>query len=232
VKKLAPSLPHLKSLLVAFFKGALSAWKRFSMEFDEDGQIHSATTSEKKRAHRPPTNDDNEGALGSFRLHLRKKPNTTIYQYNALAMFMFNDTSKFVKQHFSSEDHHFVQKMAHIIDTSHPEVSQTAELIAHKDHLVEQRREKKQKKIQKAAEEAENLAGTIRVDSIEEVANLKTNSELQTQLAIYRLLVPGIPLKSKLKTKAMMAEALKEAIIKFKELNVSVDEEENEENDM
>ena len=29
-----------------------------------------------------------------------------------------------------------------------------------------------------------------------------------------------------------MAEALKEAIIKFKELNVSVDEEENEENDM
>ena len=70
------------------------------------------------------------------------------------------------------------------------------------------------------------------MDSIEEVANLKTNSELQTQLAIYRLLVTGIPLKSKLKTKAIMAEALKEAIIKFKELNVSVDKEENEENDM
>ena len=65
------------------------------------------------------------------------------------------------------------------------------------------------------------------MDSIEEVANLKTNSELQTQLAIYRLLVTGIPLKSKLKTKATMTEALKEAIIKFKELNVSTDEEED-----
>ena len=65
------------------------------------------------------------------------------------------------------------------------------------------------------------------MDSIEEVANLKTNSELQTQLAIYRLLVIGIPLKSKLKTKAMMTEALKEAIVKFKELNISSDEEED-----
>ena len=150
-----------------------------------------------------------------------------MHQYNALAMFMFNDTSKFVKQHFSSEDHHFVQKIARIIDASHPEISRTAELIAHKDHLVGQRREKKQRKLQKAAEEAEKLAGTVRVDSIEEVANLKTNSELQTQLAIYCLLVTGIPLKSKLKTKATMTEALKEAIIKFKELNVSTDEEED-----
>src|SRR5437667_9646500 len=68
VKKLSPSLPHLKPLLVAFFKGALSAWKRFSMEFDEDGQIHGATASEKKRAHRPPKTDDNEGATKSHRL--------------------------------------------------------------------------------------------------------------------------------------------------------------------
>jgi hypothetical protein len=99
-------------------------------------------------------------------------------------------------------------------------------LIAHRNDKVNQRREKKQRKVQKAAEEAARLAGTVRVENIEDIVNLKTNADLQTQLAIYRLLVPEIPPKSTLKTKAVMIEALKEAIKKFKDLNVSTDEEE------
>jgi hypothetical protein len=121
VGKLVPSLPHLKPALVAFFKGALSTWKRFTAEFDDKGQIHNATASEKKMAYRPSTNDHNEGALGSLCQYLCKKPGTTMHQYNALAMFMFNDTSKFVQQHFTSEDHHFVWKMACAIDADHLE---------------------------------------------------------------------------------------------------------------
>src|SRR4051812_37191479 len=63
------------------------------------------------------------------------------------------------------------------------------------------------------AEEVKKLAGTIGVNSIKEVANLKINSELQTQLAIYYLLFSGIPLKNKLMAKATMIEALNEAIV-------------------
>src|SRR5438034_1765952 len=33
ISKLEPSLPHLEPLLVAFFKGALETWKRFTSEF-------------------------------------------------------------------------------------------------------------------------------------------------------------------------------------------------------
>jgi hypothetical protein len=65
VYKLAPSLPYLQSVLIAFFKGALVSWKRFSAEFEEEGLAFNLTTSEKDEAWRPPTNDLNEGALRS-----------------------------------------------------------------------------------------------------------------------------------------------------------------------
>jgi hypothetical protein len=57
IKKLAPELPHLKPLLVAFFKGALETWKRFTSEFTPGGLIDEATTEEKDLAWMPPTND-------------------------------------------------------------------------------------------------------------------------------------------------------------------------------
>ncbi|KZT32243.1 hypothetical protein SISSUDRAFT_964622, partial [Sistotremastrum suecicum HHB10207 ss-3] len=58
-------LPHLKPLLVAFFEGALETWRRFSAEFAEGGDIHSASPADRSDSWMPPTNDENEGALGS-----------------------------------------------------------------------------------------------------------------------------------------------------------------------
>src|SRR6266498_5580713 len=43
----ASSLPHLKDLLVAFFKGAAETWKRFISEFAPGGLIDEATTEER-----------------------------------------------------------------------------------------------------------------------------------------------------------------------------------------
>jgi hypothetical protein len=68
-----------------------------------------------------------------------QKPSITVHQYNALAMFMFNDTSQFVQQHFTSDDHHFVWKMACAMDSSHLEQKQKAQLIAHRNDKVVQR---------------------------------------------------------------------------------------------
>jgi hypothetical protein len=112
VLKLAPSLPHLRPVLVTFFKGALATWERFTSEFEEGGLIDTATAEEKQKAWMPPTNDVNEGALGAFCSHLRKKPNTSMLQYNALAKFKFNHTAAFAQQEFSSDDYAFVHKTA------------------------------------------------------------------------------------------------------------------------
>jgi hypothetical protein len=70
VYKLASSLPHLSSVLIAFFNGALTTWKQFTAEFQEGGMIDCATSEEKEKAWMPPTNDVNEGALGALHSYL------------------------------------------------------------------------------------------------------------------------------------------------------------------
>lgn len=45
---MAKDLPHLQGAMVAFFKGALETWERFTREFSADGVIASASASEKK----------------------------------------------------------------------------------------------------------------------------------------------------------------------------------------
>jgi hypothetical protein len=40
VLDMAPTLPHLKGVLVAFFEGAMDTWRRFTTEFDSTGPIN------------------------------------------------------------------------------------------------------------------------------------------------------------------------------------------------
>ena len=60
-------LPYLKELLIANFTGADETWTCFTSEFSPGGLIDAATTEERNLAWMPATNDENEGALGSFR---------------------------------------------------------------------------------------------------------------------------------------------------------------------
>ena len=71
IQDMAPVLPHLRPVLVAFFEGAAETWKRFTSEFAPGGLIDEATQEEKGLAWMPPTNDDEEGALGAFRVLMR-----------------------------------------------------------------------------------------------------------------------------------------------------------------
>ena len=48
VAELAPSLPHFRPLLIAFFTGALETWERFTAEFAEGGSIDNATSEQKE----------------------------------------------------------------------------------------------------------------------------------------------------------------------------------------
>jgi hypothetical protein len=76
------SLPHLEELLIAFFTGADETWTRFTSEFAPGGLIDAATTEERELAWMPSTNDENEGALGSFRKLIRQQPQLTMQAYN------------------------------------------------------------------------------------------------------------------------------------------------------
>jgi hypothetical protein len=183
VLKLSQSLPHIKPVLVAFFKGALTTWESFTSEFEEGSLIHSTTAEERDRAWMPPTNDVNEGALGAFRSYLHKKPNTRMLQYNALAKFKFSRTAAFVHQEFNSDDYAFVHKLAQEMDASQLRKKQDAELIAFRDRQVAERRAKLLSKAQRQAEKEAMLASVVLSKNAEEVTvDMMTVKALDNQL--------------------------------------------------
>ena len=185
VHKLIPTLPHLEPVLVAFCKGALTSWQRFSVEFEEEEPIASLSSFDKNLAWRPPTNDLNEGALGSLCTQLRQKPNMTILQFNALRKFKFNQTSEFVKQEFLPEDYKFIHKIACDMDAAHLEKTCKTELIAFKDNQIVKQREKNKQKAEKQAQREMLLASLERVKTLEDVTDNMTVKELDNQLEIY-----------------------------------------------
>ena len=101
IQELGPSLPYLRELLVVFFQAALETWEQFTSEFAPGGAIDQATTEERELAWLPATNDENEGALGSFRRLICHQPQLTLLDYNALAMFFRNNTQAFMAAKFT-----------------------------------------------------------------------------------------------------------------------------------
>ena len=104
----SPELPHLKPLLVAYFKGAGVTWKRFTTEFAPGGVISLTGAEDRKKAWMPPTNDVNKGSLGSYRVFIQKKPKTSMHMYNAIAQYSQNQTEAFMQQHFTEAEHAFI----------------------------------------------------------------------------------------------------------------------------
>ncbi|CUA76255.1 hypothetical protein RSOLAG22IIIB_12161 [Rhizoctonia solani] len=83
---LSHKLPNLRTVLVAFFTGALRSWERFTSEFDAGGTIAQATQKQRQSAWVSPTNDISEGSLGQCRQMLRRAPTMTDNQINARMM--------------------------------------------------------------------------------------------------------------------------------------------------
>lgn len=110
VKALAPSLPHLPGALVAFFRGALEGWERFSTEFAPDGQIATATSAERQQAFMLPTNDHNESGLSEKRRVSSYAPTMALEQHNARRMYRKNDTRSFIKFCLGVEDRQYLKQ--------------------------------------------------------------------------------------------------------------------------
>jgi hypothetical protein len=91
VSSRAAQLPHLKTMLGAFFKGAHAKWVTFTEEFTQDSKISKLTVDQRRAAFLHPTNDRNEGALGRLRVILRRCPNMTLRAYNCRMVIKYND---------------------------------------------------------------------------------------------------------------------------------------------
>jgi hypothetical protein len=177
-------LPYLKELLVAFFTGADETWTRFTSEFAPGGLIDAATTEERDLAWMPATNDENEGALGSFRKLIRQQPQLTMQAYNGLTMFFRNNTELFMEAKFTTEeDYKFLHKIARETGSGEQEWRKAG--VDYRDDKQDRLIEKRRKKEKKAQENAERIAGTAIILDKKIVSNLKGN-HLLDQIKIFK----------------------------------------------
>jgi len=215
INKLAPNFPHLKPALSAFFKGAQETWKRFTSEYAPGGLIDEATEEEKDRAWMPTTNDVNEGALGSFRVMMRRQPQLTLLQYNARAMFSRNNTAEFMEEKFSDNTHQYIRELAHEKPTKEKE--RKAVIVQHTEEKIEVKETKKRNRVVKANQLADRIAKIELIFDKGKIDKLKADN-LRDHLRAFQK--AGAPNVQSLKIRAKVGDiknGIKQAIDLFNE---------------
>lgn len=113
VHHFAADLPCLQEIFVAFLRGALDTWIRFSAEFEEEGDIARLTGSERQLYRMLTTNDANKGALGEFRSFARQYPTGGLELFNALKKYKHNNMQDFMDNVLATDaDGAFLRKEA------------------------------------------------------------------------------------------------------------------------
>jgi hypothetical protein len=212
-----PELPHLQGALVSFFQGALATWQRFSSEFAAGGEISQLSKDDCARAFMNATNDHNEGALGSFRVGMRRAPSMTLAQYNARAMYRMNKTRDFMRFSLTSKDRQAIRRAARNQDSSGIEKRRWAAQAAADSEAADQHRIRLQER-QRKKDEKNALLDRIAV--ITDLAQLRaepcpfTVADLQLQIRWHRRRKPNsVPKAGLLKTKMALLEALRLAVV-------------------
>jgi len=214
VKQAIVAFPDLREVLIAFFKGALATWERFTSEFVE-GAVTQLTTKARGQIHINATNDINEGALGAFRVNMRRMPSITMHQHNARVMYKTNNTSSYLET-VSAADHQFLRQEARMIDSGGLERKRRADLARADEDTVREKRIKidlRRHKVNLASGILDALVVRLDVNDIR--SSPGTKPELELQLNWHRRWDKEgavIPKKSDLKVKKQVIAALVGAV--------------------
>ncbi|KAJ6611155.1 hypothetical protein B0H10DRAFT_2437682 [Mycena sp. CBHHK59/15] len=214
--KHAPTLPNVKPLLVAGLTKALACWERFTSEFEQGGTINLSTSAEKELAFMPSTNDANEGLLRMWCRFSQENPSSTVGHFQDRVMFHRNDTQTFIDSHLNTAaDQQFLRQEVRMSDASGAEKQRQAELIAHSQRVVDDKRAKDALNARKAAaKKAHLLEVGMKLDR-NEIMHMK-NAELKDQLDIHRGRGDKeIPIKARMSKKAEWLAALLAALDRF-----------------
>ena len=231
VHRLHPILPDLENVTVRFFQGALKTWDRFCAEFNPGGAISSLSITERSEAWVRPTNDDNEGGLGTYRVRARLAPTMTLHQHNAREMYKLNQTANFVDT-FTEEEHQFLCDAARKEDGSGLERKRRQAQIEWEIEQVAAKRRKMVERAQKKAALVAKLRALTRISDPNAITEALINTHLDLQLDWYRTFVDPltgstavkVPKKNAVGLKALKITALKDAIIRYKSLSQEIRE--------
>ncbi|KAI1785512.1 hypothetical protein LXA43DRAFT_1065838 [Ganoderma leucocontextum] len=196
VHQLRPLLPDIENIT-------------FCAEFNPNGLISTLNASERNEAWVHPTNDDNKGALGTYR-------------HNAHKMYKLNQTADFVDT-FTTEEHKFLRQAACNEDGSGLERKRRQEQIELEKEAVTAKRRKRIERAHKKGAMVEKLMGLTRITNPDTVTEALVNVALDLQLDWYRIFVDPltentavkVPKKNTVGLKVLKIAALKDAIARY-----------------
>lgn len=181
-------LPYLPDLLVAFCQGALETWIRFTDEFAPGGTLASLTPEQRSKAFMPPTNDANEGALGTWRVWTRRFPSLTLHRFNAITMNRVNNTGECMNENFTPEQYAWTRSEAWHIDSSKQEETRKAQLVSAAIKEAESNEAARLRRADRGRQREQHIAGIQLVLNQEEIQKMK-GVELDNQLKLYKQVV-------------------------------------------
>ncbi|KAJ7614884.1 hypothetical protein FB45DRAFT_758123, partial [Roridomyces roridus] len=125
VQQYAPSLPHLRELLIAFLIGARATWIKFSKEFAPGGALDKATPEQIEEAWLSVTNDLCVSSFGTWRQQSKANPTLSRAFYLRLAPpphhehYLLPHSPDFGQLRISSEYHLFsvIMSVQHQMDS-------------------------------------------------------------------------------------------------------------------
>src|SRR6266511_1941366 len=154
----------------------------------------------------PATNDENEGALGSFRCLMRSQPQLTLLSHNALAIFFQNNTQAFMAAKFTeAADYQYLRKLAR--DANGDEQKRHKELVEFRDKQQKEKTARKERRAQKSRETAARIAATGLIMDKETVLALKGQA-LKDQLKVFKNAGAPNLVKGKLEIRQILSDAI------------------------
>ncbi|GBE90031.1 hypothetical protein SCP_1800530 [Sparassis crispa] len=154
---LAPDLPGLTCMISAMFSGAAKGWVQFTTEFTVGGPFDSLTSAERALVFIPSTNNANEGALGSWRVHARSRPSSTASTFSSQARSEHNNTEEFIVKCCNEDDQGYVMRTVRTADASGENAQFREELMENQWEHAVQYRKKQEEDQRKKDREKERL---------------------------------------------------------------------------
>ena len=211
------SLPHIQGALVTFFTGALQTWDQFTSEFAPEGDIANLSKEERQKVSMKTTNDNNEGALGAYRVGARRAPSMTMVQWNARAMYKKNHTKRWCQDFVKKRDWAHIRKTCRRLDASGIKQKRRLAQAQADQRAADARRvaqAAKKRKCDAAAVRIQEIVPIFDISCLQAVPCKVTVVELKLQLDWHRASgkLSNIPRKKDLKRKADLVKALIDAI--------------------
>ncbi|KAI5897896.1 uncharacterized protein SCHCODRAFT_02684172 [Schizophyllum commune H4-8] len=218
VRVLAARLEHAEKVTAAFLQAAVVTFERFAAEFADGGKIASLTVEDRQKLWIPATNDVNEGALGTYRQEMRRKPRMTLLQFNARFIFHRNNTQEFMDRMLTEEDEKYIRKKARQRLAMGLERQRQEEQMEVDEKRAEETR---RKEMEQERARAEKLARVMSITIVLDPGLVKekkfTLPMIDEQLDAHRLFDLEVPIKAHTGTKkAQRLEVLLGAIRRYK----------------